>query len=198
MMVELGGGTSPHPRADVVIDTRHPKSSFAQDAALAPWRMFREQGNLKAHGRILGESVDEVYASHFLEHIPKGEPLLVVMNEAHRVLKPGGSLTILLPLVGYTDSFGMGALVTTSEAWADPTHVSEWWLPDSLFYFSEATPQHADYGILPWRIGPRWGETAITDALVNDWTSPADPIAWWGVRGGWEGVARLIKPEGTQ
>lgn len=39
-------------------------------------------------------SVDEVYASHILEHLPRWEELLF---EIHRVLKPGGLLRIRVP-----------------------------------------------------------------------------------------------------
>jgi predicted SAM-dependent methyltransferase len=42
------------------------------------------------------ESADYVYSSHFLEHLPKdvGERLI---HEAHRILKPGGTLRICVP-----------------------------------------------------------------------------------------------------
>lgn len=38
--------------------------------------------------------IDHVYAIHFLEHI---DDLLRVMNEVHRVLKPGGVLHVMVP-----------------------------------------------------------------------------------------------------
>lgn len=47
-----------------------------------------------------------------------------VMNEAHRVLRPGGTLDIIVPT---TDGRG---------AWQDPTHVT-FWTPNDFFYYCE-------------------------------------------------------------
>lgn len=52
-------------------------------------------------------SVAELYSSHFVEHV--GD-LVAFMNEAHRVLVPGGKLTIRHPY-----QFSVWA-------WQDPTH----------------------------------------------------------------------------
>ena len=60
------------------------------------------------------------------------------MNEAWRVLVPGGKLDLIVPT---TDGRG---------AWQDPGHVS-YWNPNSLWYFCEDHPCwqrfHAAYGI---------------------------------------------------
>lgn len=40
------------------------------------------------------ESFDEIYAEHFLEHIPD---LITLMNECHRILKQGGKFVIKVP-----------------------------------------------------------------------------------------------------
>lgn len=82
-------------------------------------------------------TVEAVRASHVMEHIPAGAPRLWVMNEVHRVLAPGGTFTIIVPLIG------------TWHAIADPTHVS-FWVPESFNYFDGTQAPHADYGILPW------------------------------------------------
>lgn len=50
------------------------------------------------------------------------QPKIWVMNEAHRVLKPGGVLSLIVPT---TDGRG---------AFQDPTHVT-WWTPNDMFYF---------------------------------------------------------------
>lgn len=50
-------------------------------------------------------------------------PKIWVMNEAHRVMKPGGVLSLIVPT---TDGRG---------AFQDPTHVT-WWTPNDLFYFA--------------------------------------------------------------
>jgi predicted SAM-dependent methyltransferase len=42
-------------------------------------------------------SVDEVYSSHVLEHFTYPRPLLSVLEECHRVLKPGGRIRIAVP-----------------------------------------------------------------------------------------------------
>jgi len=42
------------------------------------------------------ESVDGIYAFHFLEHL-RGEHVIEVLRECERVLKPGGVMTIVVP-----------------------------------------------------------------------------------------------------
>jgi len=68
-------------------------------------------------------SVDEVRAHDFLEHIPIGKTIGVI-NEIWRVLKPGGVFEHLTP-----SSDGRGAF-------QDPTHVS-WWNINSWFYYTD-------------------------------------------------------------
>lgn len=175
-LIELGGGLYPHPRADIVIDLHHPKGCPPQDVTDTPWPV--ESG-----------SVEEVYASHLMEHIPKGQPLVDVMNEAWRVLQPGGMFTFRLPLVGYTDPLTQqGRLVTGWWPYADPTHVSYWWFPESLFYFTGQTINPgADYGLHRWNpvhfVPP---EQINLDLCGN---------SFWTVLHGWEGMARLVKPQ---
>jgi predicted SAM-dependent methyltransferase len=57
------------------------------------------------------ESVEELRAYDIIEHLPDK---IHTMNEAWRVLKPGGMFDIIVPT---TDGRG---------AWQDPTHVSFW------------------------------------------------------------------------
>ena len=69
---------------------------------------------------------EELHASHFLEHLD-GEQHIDFMNEAYRVLKPEGRLTVIVPHWN------------NSRMWGDPTHkraLSEWW----AYYWSR-----------PWR-----------------------------------------------
>jgi predicted SAM-dependent methyltransferase len=84
-------------------------------------------------------SVDAIRAAHVMEHIPAGEPRLAVMNEAHRVLRPGGVFEVRVP----------NALSGTWHAFADPTHVS-FWCVESFHYFDGLFAANADYGIRPW------------------------------------------------
>lgn len=80
-------------------------------------------------------SVAEIMAWDIFEHLPSK---LHTMNEAHRVLLPGGRLDLLVPT---TDGRG---------AFQDPTHQS-FWTPNDLFYwcenFAEWQRFHVSYGI---------------------------------------------------
>jgi len=42
-------------------------------------------------------SLEEVYTSHFMEHIERGEEIYFVMSEVHRVLKKGCQFIIRVP-----------------------------------------------------------------------------------------------------
>ena len=80
-------------------------------------------------------SVDAIKAWDVFEHCPSK---LLTMNEAHRVLRPGGQLDLFVPT---TDGRG---------AFQDPTHQS-FWTPNDLFYFCENFVEwqrfHVAYGI---------------------------------------------------
>jgi SAM-dependent methyltransferase len=181
VLLDLGGGTAPHPQARCVIDLHHPVASPKQDATNTPW-LWHDAGGMHA---IPDATFDVVHASHFLEHVPHGAPLIRVMNEAWRVLRPGGRFHIRLPLVGYTEpETGMGKLVSGWQPYADPTHVSFWWFPEALLYVCEGPfKPHADYGMSVWR--PLGGYTD------DPW---GHPDGGWCVVDGWEGWAALVKP----
>jgi hypothetical protein len=80
-------------------------------------------------------TVEAIKAWDIFEHLPNK---LWTMNEAHRVLVPGGQLDLFVPT---TDGRG---------AFQDPTHKS-WWTPNDLFYFCEEYVEwqrfHVAYGI---------------------------------------------------
>lgn len=71
------------------------------------------------------ESVDEVTAIDFLEHVPIGK-VIPLIEEIYRVLKPGGNFVSLTPS---TDGRG---------AFQDPTHQSFWNLNSWLYYMDDA------------------------------------------------------------
>lgn len=86
-------------------------------------------------------SVDHVFASHVMEHVPHFVPafprkngFLVVMEELHRILRPGGTVEIVSP---HHES---------ADRWADPTHTRvihprnfAYFAPDGQFdYYSSA------------------------------------------------------------
>lgn len=84
------------------------------------------------------------------------------MNEAHRVLKPGGRMELIVPCYP-----GIAP-------WCDPTHASVW-TSDTKYYFDERwnNPQ-GERG----RLGPAYGITALFRTVGGrsgpDWT----PIAY--------------------
>ena len=60
------------------------------------------------------DSVEEIYASHLLEHFGYEEP---VLEEWHRVLKPGGNITVIVPdVLGTWFAWKAGLL------WGNPDH----------------------------------------------------------------------------
>jgi hypothetical protein len=135
-----------------------------------------------------------------MEHIPRGQPLIDVMNEAWRVLKPGGTFTMIMPLVGYTDPMD-GSPQSSHigwQPWSDPTHVNFWWFPEALMYFCEGPFKPlADYGMRIW--GPLGPFVSDHHASMYLQFQQQDSVmlnaeSWWSVRSGWEGVARLTKP----
>jgi len=84
-----------------------------------PWRLDKW---LKFDGVVFGGyQVEEIYCSHFLEHI--GEEMIPFMEECYRVLEPNGIAHFECPYY------------TSIRAWQDPTHkrpISEF----TFHYFS--------------------------------------------------------------
>ena len=207
MLVELGGGTLPHPRADVVIDMHHPKNAPAQDAGMTPWKIG-EQWKYPAGYTVGGpwgdgtlmladNSVDEMYSSHFLEHVHRGQPLVNVMSEAWRVLKPGGTFLSILPLVGYTDPYSGGPMSDHIgwQPWSDPTHVNYWWMPEAFKYFCVGEfMAHADYGIKYFAPLGSYVPEDEASAYVDAYRRGPIGVSFWSVRNTWEGVVCLLKP----
>lgn len=136
--IEIGGGTIPAPGYRN-LDPVHGEGE---------WRRTIQGGIPVDDG-----TVDKVRSSHVFEHIPAGNDRITAFNEIHRVLRPGGSFELVLPLVGYTDAEGVGHGVIGWMPWADPTHVSYWWFPESLLYFCEGPfKPNADYGVALWNL----------------------------------------------
>ena len=69
------------------------------------WRIFNVVpgpgvdlvGDCTDLGQFEDNSVDEVYASHVLEHLGYQEELPRALGEIHRILKPGGSVRVSVP-----------------------------------------------------------------------------------------------------
>ncbi|HEY5990657.1 MAG TPA: methyltransferase domain-containing protein [Streptosporangiaceae bacterium] len=125
--IEIGGGTLVQP-GWINLDSRNGHGEWARMAQQTPW----PTGD---------NTVDAIRASHVMEHIPAGQERIDVMNEAHRVLKPGGVFEVIVPIVNNP---------LTWHAIADPTHVS-FWVLESFHYFDGHFAANADYGIRLWQ-----------------------------------------------
>jgi SAM-dependent methyltransferase len=94
-------------------------------------------------------SVDRIDADNLLEHIgwgPNGEDLLMlVMNEAFRILKPGATLWFRVPSF---EHWPIGAL-------RDPTH-RRYFVQGSVDYWTDGHQTYRNYGrlygYLPWKV----------------------------------------------
>lgn len=124
MKIDIGGGTTPAPE-HTNLDPVHGDGVWRRRAQDVPWP-------------VATASVESLYSSHVLEHIPAGAERIDVMNEAWRVLVPGGRFEIRVPRF------------PTWESVADPTHVS-YWVPESFGYFTGVWAPNADYAIAIWR-----------------------------------------------
>ncbi len=90
------------------------------------------------------ESADTIFCRDFLEHIPKAYysereqaqryPIIELMNEIWRILKPGGTFTSFTPCY------------PAVEVHRDPTHLSVWTL-ESMPYFCGQYPVAKVYGV---------------------------------------------------
>jgi hypothetical protein len=136
MLVEIGRGHLVVPGWEQAenIDPVHGQGEFKRYAQDTPWPL--------ADG-----TVERIRASHVMEHIPAFEgcreygyryPHIDVMNEAHRVLRIGGTFEVIVP-----GEYG------TWHPIADPTHCSRWVL-ESFHYFDGLFAANASYGIAQW------------------------------------------------
>lgn len=74
---------------------RRAEGWVAFDAVAGPEVDFvGDSRNLSQFG---SDSIEAIYASHVVEHIAHGAPLLDMLKEWHRVLAPGGTLYISVP-----------------------------------------------------------------------------------------------------
>lgn len=99
--------------------------------------------DLRARWPWADSTVDEIFAHDVFEHIdnpafPMGKGAIWCMNEAHRVLKPGGVLDLYVPCLPGDAPF------------VDPTHVTVW-TQSHRYYFDERwNHQQGERG----RLGP--------------------------------------------
>ncbi len=93
-------------------------------------------------------SADEIYAHDVFEHLPSK---IATLNEAHRVLKPGGKLDLWVPCVYLSDG------KINPGAFADPTHSSFWTMDDKYYFCEQWNNPQGERG----RLGPAYGITAL-------------------------------------
>jgi len=124
--IEIGGGTLVQP-GWINLDSRNGIEGWRREAQDTPW----PTGD---------NTVEAMRASHVMEHIPAGQARIDVMNEAHRVLRPGAVFEVIVPILNNP---------LTWHAIADPTHIS-FWVPESFHYFDGHFAANADYGISLW------------------------------------------------
>ena len=94
-----------------------------------------------------------IHAWNILEHIRNK---IHVLNEAYRVLLPGGEIEIVVP-----------DIVKKMElAVADPTHVSFWVEGTFTQYFCGTRPGGSDYGIKKWELVESRHYNEVNDNLL--------------------------------
>lgn len=94
--------------------------------------------------------VDEIIAHDILEHLPSK---IHTMNEAWRVLRPGGRFDIEVPT---TDGRG---------AFQDPTHVS-FWSANDMRYYTAGDPHRERFGVA-YGVRARFKVISETHRLVG-------------------------------
>lgn len=93
-------------------------------------------------------SVEKILALDVFEHLPSK---IHTLNEAWRVLEPGGILELAVPCVYLTTG------QVNPGAFADPTHQSYWTLDDRYYFCEEWNNPQGERG----RLGPAYGITAL-------------------------------------
>lgn len=116
MNVNLGCSDSLHPDF-LNVDIWEPPGAIAPEGDTWAGRFVK--ADLRKRWPWPDSSIDVIRAHDVFEHLPQK---VTTMNEAWRVLKPGGLLELFVPT---TDGRG---------AFQDPTHVS-FWTPNDLYYY---------------------------------------------------------------
>ncbi len=136
--IELGGGARKIDPNCFNLDPVHGLGEWKRKAQDIPWP-------------VEDASIGNMRASHVMEHIPAGQDRIDVMNEAWRVLIPGGTLEIIVPFIVIPFDMVPPGL-HPGPMWpaiADPTHVS-FWCTESFSYFDGGMEPEASYGIKKW------------------------------------------------
>lgn len=135
LIVDLSGG--PVPRIMPTL-WEVEKYWLAYDPLPWPWR---------------DSTIEAIRAYDVFEHLADK---IRTLNEAWRVLEPGGLLDFAVPCVYIPDSDGSPGRVNPG-AFADPTHRSYWTLDDRYYYCEEWNNPAGERG----RLGPAYGIKAL-------------------------------------
>lgn len=117
-------------------------------------------------------SVEEAFCSHYVEHT---KCLMKFMNELHRIMVPGGKVTILAPYY------------TSMRCWQDPTHTRAISEASFLYY-------NAD-----WRKMNKLDHYPITAdfdfsygyVITSDWASRSEEARLFAIRHYWNVVSDI-------
>ena len=141
-------------------------------------RPLFQQADLSLPWSWADSSVDEIYAADIFEHVGDCDHFATecdrcdpgharrhwsgrihVMNEAWRVLKPGGILTMECP----DAAKGAGHF-------QDPQHVSPW-TPNALQYYTDGSPAHKRFAEA-YGITARFQVHAVTERMYEEFAGP--------------------------
>lgn len=137
-------------------DAQHP-DFIGVDIWEPPWATAENfiKADLRKKWPFPDSSVKQLRANDIFEHLPHK---VTTMNEAWRVLKPGGLLELFVPT---TDGRG---------AFQDPTHVS-FWTPNDIWYFSDHWAEwrrfHEAYGIKANFRVSNAANAAVAQAMID-------------------------------
>jgi len=101
---------------------------------------------------------ERIEADNLFEHI-EPHTLIEVINECHRILKPGGRLWLRVPFVKFTPE-------NLTACFTDPTHVN-YFTEGTFDYWNKDHARHRafgkDYGIKPWKVirNSEWEKKSI-------------------------------------
>jgi SAM-dependent methyltransferase len=100
VLVDLGAGycefiNSARAQRRIAVDL-NPETARAAEAGVEVHAVSADKLDFLADG-----SVDVVFSSNFLEHLPSKDAVSRVLAEIHRVLKPGGRVVLMGPNIRY-------------------------------------------------------------------------------------------------
>lgn len=134
-------------------------------------------------------SVDELHCSHFIEHIPMAETeegqdlLFAFFDEAFRVLKPGGTMTVVWPSL------------KSVRAFQDPTHRR--FIPGETMGYLNAEWRKAN-GLDHYRVACDFEIRSVVPTIHQDTALRSADAQAWMVAGLWDRTvdwhAVLAKP----